>query len=118
MGRQKDVDELPEQDAVALIQSHQPNGKFPDHAERAAAAAIVGLLGRFTLAVERPAVFLGQFAEDVSCVGFRDRLKKEGLVGLETAAGETSEGVRHGEELLTASLRAILERRATRKDWC
>jgi hypothetical protein len=55
-------------------------------------------------------VFLGQFADDVSCVAFRDRLKKEGLIGLEHAAAETSEGVRHGEKRLTATLRPTLER--------
>ena len=104
------VDELPEQDALALIERYQPNGKFPDHAERGAAEEIVRLLGGFTLAVETAAVFLGQFAEDVSCAAFRDRLQREGLVGLETAAGETSEGIRHGEKLLTATLRPTLER--------
>jgi tetratricopeptide (TPR) repeat protein len=104
------VDELPEQDAIALIERYQPNGKFADQAERRAAEEIVRLLGGFTLAVETAAVFLGQFAEDVSCAAFLDRLRKEGLVGLETAAGETSEGVRHGEKLLTATLRPTLER--------
>jgi tetratricopeptide (TPR) repeat protein len=104
------VDELPEQDAIALIERYQPNGKFAVQAERRAAEEIVRLLGGFTLAVETAAVFLGQFAEDVSCAAFLDRLRKEGLVGLETAAGETSEGVRHGEKLLTATLRPTLER--------
>jgi hypothetical protein len=60
------VDELPEQDALALIERYQPNGKFPDHAERKAAEEIVRLVGGFTLAVETAAVFLGQFALDAS----------------------------------------------------
>jgi hypothetical protein len=114
-GRHKDraflpVDELLEEDAIALIERYQPDGEFPSEAAREAARQIVGLLGRFTLAVETAAVFLGQFADDVSCVAFRDRLKKEGLTGLEDAAGETSEGVRHGEKRLTATLRPTLER--------
>jgi hypothetical protein len=104
------VDELPQEDALALIERYQPNNKFPDHAERGAAEKIVRLLGGFTLAIETAAVFLGQFAEEVSCAAFRDRLRKEGLVSLETAAGETSEGVRHGETLLTATLRPTFER--------
>jgi hypothetical protein len=55
------VDELPEADALALIESYQTGGKFRDAAERGAAEEIVRLLGRFTLAVEAAAVFLGQF---------------------------------------------------------
>jgi|SRR5271165_15881 len=104
------VDELLEQDALALIERYQPNGKFADHAERRAAEEIVRLLGGFTLAVETAAVFLGQFAEDVSCAAFRDRLKKEGLTGLEEASGETSESMSHGEKRLTATVRPTLER--------
>jgi hypothetical protein len=110
------VDELPEEDAIALIERYQPEGEFPDDAAREAAREIVGLLGRFTLAVETAAVFLGQFADDVNCADFRDRLKKEGLKGLEEAAGETSEGVRHGEKRLTVTLRPTLERLARRKN--
>ena len=114
-GRQKDraflpVDELPEAAALELIESYQPGGKFRDPAERAAAEEIVRLLGRFTLAVETAAVFLGQFSGDVTCAGFRDRLKREGLTGLEGAATATAEGVRHGEKSLTATLAPTLER--------
>ena len=104
------VDELPEADALALIESYQPGGRFRDAAERGAAEEIVRLLGRFTLAVETAAVFLGQFADDVTCAGFRDRLKKQGLTGLEGAASATSEGVRHGEKSLSATLAPTLER--------
>ncbi len=114
-GRQMDraflpVDELPEADAVALIESYQPGGRFRDAAERGAAEEIVRLLGRFTLAVEAAAMFLGQFADDVTCAGFRDRLKKQGLTGLEGAVSATSEGVRHGEKSLSATLAPTLER--------
>lgn len=72
--------------SVALTKRYQPDGEFPSAAAREAARQIVGLLGQFTLAVETAAVFLGQFADDVSCAAFRDRLKKEGLTGLEEAA--------------------------------
>jgi hypothetical protein len=65
------------------------------------AALIVRLLGSFTLAVESAAVYLGQFANDVTCAAFLARLKKEGLEGLDTAASQGSEGVLHGEKRLT-----------------
>ncbi|MEK6287721.1 MAG: toll/interleukin-1 receptor domain-containing protein [Acidobacteriota bacterium] len=97
------VDEMPEADALDLIESFQPGERFSRVAEREAAQEIVRLLGCFTLAVETAAVFLGQFAGDVTCVDFLERLKQEGLEGLESAASETSEGVRHGEKRLTAT---------------
>ena len=75
-----------------------------------AAVEIVRLLGGFTLAVEAAAVYLGQFADDVTCAGFLARLKKEGLEGLEGAARETTEGVLHDEKSLTATLEPTLER--------
>jgi tetratricopeptide (TPR) repeat protein len=103
------VDELPEADALELIQSYQPGGKFRNDAERKAARDIVNLLGRFTLAIETAAVYLGQFANDVTCAAFLTRLKKEGLTGLDVAAEQTSEGVRHGEKRLAATLAPTLE---------
>ena len=104
------VDELPEADALALIESFQLGRKFAGDSERGAAVEIVRLLGRFTLAVEAAAVYLGQFAGDVTCAGFLARLKKDGLEGLEGAARETTEGVLHGEKSLAATLRPTLER--------
>ncbi|MEK6406476.1 MAG: tetratricopeptide repeat protein [Acidobacteriota bacterium] len=104
------VDEMPEADALDLIESYQPGGRFSSVAEREAAQEIVKLLGGFTLAVETAAVFLGQFAGDVTCADFLERLKREGLEGLESAASETSEGVRHGEKRLSATLKPTLER--------
>ena len=114
-GRQKDrtflpIDELPESDALALIERHQPGGMFRDASERAASTEIAQLLGRFTLAVETAAVFLGRYADEVSCAAFRDRLEAEGLTGLEGAVSATSEAVRHGEKSLRATLRPTLER--------
>src|SRR5262249_30100677 len=101
---------LPEADALALIESYQPGGHFRCEAEHDAAREIVRLLGCFTLAVESAAVYLGQFASDVTCAAFLARLKKEGLEGLDTAAGQSSEGVLHGEKRLSATLQPTLER--------
>jgi tetratricopeptide (TPR) repeat protein len=114
-GRHKDrsflaVDELPPEDALALIESYQRDGAFPSDAEREAAREIVRLLGCFTLAVESAAVYLGQYANDVSCAGFLARLRKEGLEGLDKAAGQSTETVLHGEKSLSATLRPTLER--------
>ena len=104
------VDELPESDALELIESYQLEGRFGSDVEREAALEIVRLLGAFTLAVEAAAVYLRQFAGDVSCAGFLERLKKEGLWGVDTAALQTSEGLLHGEKRLAATLGPTLER--------
>ncbi|MBI3878658.1 MAG: TIR domain-containing protein [Verrucomicrobia bacterium] len=104
------IDELPPDDALALIESYQPDGRFRSEAERDAAREIVRLLGSFTLAVESAAVYLGQFTNDVTCAAFLARLKKEGLEGLDTAASQSSEGVLHGEKRLSATLQPTLER--------
>lgn len=104
------VDELAPDDALALIESYQPGGRFRSEAERDAAREIVRLLGSFTLAVESAAVYLGQFAKDVTCAAFLARLKKEGLEGLDTAASQSTEGVLHGEKRLSATLQPTLER--------
>ena len=116
-GRHRDrsflaVDELPPDDAMELIESYQPYGEFSSEAEREAAREIATLLGCFTLAVESAAVYLGQYAYDVTCAGFLARLKKEGLDGLDRAASQSSEGVLHGEKRLGATLQPTLERLA------
>jgi hypothetical protein len=105
------VDELLEDDAVALIEAYQPKGQFADaSAGREAASEIVQLPGGFTLAVEVAAVYLGEVAGLVSCASFRDRLKPEGLCGLERAGVKSGERVRHGEQSLIATLRPTLDR--------
>ena len=104
------IDELPPDDAFALIESYQPERLFRSETERDAAREIVRLLGSFTLAVESAAVYLGRFANDVTCAAFLSRLTKEGLEGLDTAASQSSEGVMHGEKRLGATLRPTLER--------
>jgi tetratricopeptide (TPR) repeat protein len=104
------IDELPPEDALALIESYQPGERFHNETERSAAHEIVRLLGCFTLAVESAAVYLGQFADDVTCAAFLRRLKKESLDGLDSAAGQSSEGILHGEKRLSATLQPTLER--------
>jgi tetratricopeptide (TPR) repeat protein len=104
------VDELPEDDAVELIESYLRGGRFPAETEREAAREIARLLGGFTLAVENAAVFLAQPEVGVTAAGFSARLKQEGLAGLEKAAAGTEASVRHGEKLVTATLAPTLER--------
>ena len=104
------VDELAQQDALALIESYQRDGAFRSDADQEAAKEIVRLVGCFTLAVESVAVYLGQYARDVTCVGFLSRLKKEGLEGLESAAAQSTEAILHGEKRLSATLGPTLER--------
>jgi tetratricopeptide (TPR) repeat protein len=102
------VDEMPAPDAVDLIESYQPDGRFRNADERRAAEEIVRLLGGFTLAVETTALYLGQ-NRDVTCKGFLSRLRKEGLPGLDAAAGD-AETTLHGEQRLGATLQPTLER--------
>ncbi len=114
-GTQKDrvfvpIDELPEADALALIESQQPHGRFGGDTERKASLEIVRLLSRYTLAVETAAMFLGCYAGSVTCAAFLERLTKEGLGGLEDAVIEPSIRVRHQEKRLTATLLPTLER--------
>ena len=98
------VDELPLEDAVRLIESHQPGGSFPNDVERAAAHDLAALLGGFTLAVEVVAVHLGERLGQITCAAFRDRLQREGLGGLETAAKATRSAVSHRQKLIGATL--------------
>jgi tetratricopeptide (TPR) repeat protein len=107
------VDSLPEVDAVDLIESRQPGRTFRRDDESRSALEIVRLLGGFTLAVETVAVFLGDFAQDVTCAAFLTRLRKEGLQGLELASNQTTRGVLHGEKGLRATLMPTLARLST-----
>jgi tetratricopeptide (TPR) repeat protein len=104
------LNELREEEAIALIERYQPGETFLDDATREAAQDTVRLLGGFTLAVERAAVFLGQFARDPNCATFRDQLRGEGLTEFEEADCETIVGLSSGQERLSATLRPTLER--------
>jgi len=112
------VDEQPEEDALRLIESHQPQGRFPTDSERAAALAIVQLLGAFTLAVEVVAVHLGEQVARVSCAAFLERLRREGLSGLEVAARGTKRAIKHVEKLVSATLAPTLELLQPARGWC
>ena len=104
------LDELPPEDALALIESYQRGGAFKDESERETAKDIAKLLGCLTLAVESAAVYLGRYSSDVTCVAFLERLKKEGLEDLNSVAGQSTEAVLHGEKRLSAALQPTLER--------
>ena len=54
------VDELPADDALALIRAHQPNARLTNADDEAAARQLVELLDGFTLAVETAAIYLGR----------------------------------------------------------
>ena len=102
------VDELPADDALRLIESYQPQGRFASDDERAAAREIVTLLQGFTLAVEVVAVHLAERGGQLTCAALRDRLEAEGLTGLENIAGLTTRGIPHVERLVTVTLAPTL----------
>jgi len=102
------VDELPADDALRLMESYQPQGRFAGDDERAAAQKIVSLLQGFTLAVEVVAVHLAERGGQLTCAALRDRLAAEGLTGLENVAGLTTRGIPHVERLLTVTLAPTL----------
>lgn len=102
------VDRLPEAEAVSLIESYQPGGRFANSAEAEAAREIVRLLDGFTLAVEVVAVYLGEQAGAVTCAGYEQWLRQEGLTALEGAVQEAQSGLLHAEKLLGATLAPTL----------
>ncbi len=103
------IDELPDDDALRLIESYQPGGRFPNPQEREAALELVKLLGGFTLAVEVVAVHLGERAGRVTCAAFLERMKKEGLGKFDDIIRGTKGGIRHGEKLIGATLTPTLD---------
>ncbi len=103
------VDEMPERDALELIKTYQPGRTFSNEGEQEAARKIINMLDHFTLAVEMAAVYLGQYSNDITCAGFLERLKREGLAGLNAFTRQTTEGLRHGEKCLVATLTPTLE---------
>jgi tetratricopeptide (TPR) repeat protein len=103
------IDELPDDDALRLIESYQPGGRFPTPTERDAALALVKLLGGFTLAVEVVAVYLGERSGRVTCAAFLERMRKEGVGRFDDMIGGTKSGIRHGEKLIGATLKPTLD---------
>lgn len=103
------VDELPDEDALALLQANLPPDRFAEECELVAARAIVRRLDGFPLALETTAVFLAEYP-DVSCQAFLRRMETEGLSVVDRAATESAGTLRHGEKRLSASLAATWER--------
>ena len=98
------VDELPEEDALALMRSHQPQGRFENEDEENEARHIVRLLRGFTLAVETAAIYLGRHPGFDACRQFRERLSPDLLRESEQAAADTSVAVRHRVRSLDETL--------------
>lgn len=103
------VDELPEEDALALMLSHQPQARFASAQEEDEARAIVRLLRGFTLAVETAAIYLGRDALPDACRRFRERLSPDLLRESETAATDLAVAVRHRVRSLEETLSLTLE---------
>jgi hypothetical protein len=105
-----EVDELPVEDAVRLIESHQPDSRFPSPSEREAAEDIANILGGFTLAVEVVAVYLAESRGRITCAALRERLEGQGLLsGFEDIAKATRGAVNHREKLIGATLGPTLD---------
>jgi tetratricopeptide (TPR) repeat protein len=107
-GREKNrvfvaLPELPVEEALALIGRYQADGEFKDERDRAAALSLVQLLGGFTLAVERAAVFLSQSGPEFASLC--NQLTNECLV---TIAESADENFDEASSYFAKCLRAIL----------
>jgi tetratricopeptide (TPR) repeat protein len=98
------VDELPEEDALALMRSHQPEGRFAGPEEDDEARLIVRLLRGFTLAVETAAIYLGRHPAPDACRLFHERLSPDLLRESEQAATDSAVAVRHRVRSLDETL--------------
>jgi tetratricopeptide (TPR) repeat protein len=103
------LNELPEDEAMDLLEKWMPEGKFPNEEERAAVRGIVQLLGGFTLAIEAAAVHLAQHRRRLTCARFLAQLQESGLAGLEAAVGDAASRIQHDEIRLSVTLRPTLE---------
>ncbi len=104
------LDELPEEDAVNLIATHQPGGGFSSNADEDCAYEIVRQLGHYTLAVEAVAMYLG--TTDVPMDGFLSRLCEQGVRASEDVARSqlVANSIRHQEGLLEIAFEQTLEK--------
>jgi tetratricopeptide (TPR) repeat protein len=98
------VDEMPEEDALALMRSHQPEGRFASQDEENEARRIVQLLRGFTLAVETAAIYLGRHPEPQACLLFREHLSPDLFRESEQAATDPTVAVRHRVRSLDETL--------------
>jgi len=99
------VDELPEDEALQLMQRHQPGGRFASEADALAARGIVQRLGGFTLAVEAVAVYLG-LHPDIAAEDFLRRLAGDELTTSDDVAATVD--LRHRRERRDNQLAMLL----------
>lgn len=104
------VDKLLEADALDLLRKHQREGAFSSVEEESAARHIVSILDGLTLAVEAAALYLGRFADTVTCAAYRDRLQANLLSFHDRAATRVQSAIPHGEARVAATLAVTLER--------
>lgn len=102
------VDELPAEDAFALVRAHQPGASF-SHGDAPAARELVAILDGFTLAVETAAIYLGRHAAPGVIEGYIERLRRAVLSESESAAADPRVAVRHKEKLLEHTLAITFE---------
>ncbi len=85
-----EVSVLPEADALRLLADFQPEHRFANEAEEAAARQIAEALGGYTLAVELVGAYLGaRAAEGYQPSHYLPRLQQQGLTQVDLLAGET-----------------------------
>jgi tetratricopeptide (TPR) repeat protein len=103
------IDELPFDDALSLIESYQPGGRFRNEDEKVKAGEIVKLLAGFTLAVEVAALYLYERKGQITCAAFLELLKKEGGIGgVDIAGTKTKTAINH-TKLISATLTPTLD---------
>ncbi|MEI7724117.1 MAG: toll/interleukin-1 receptor domain-containing protein [Bacteroidota bacterium] len=103
------LDELPVEDAVRLIERHQPDELFPNPQEQKAAEEIARLLDGFTLAIEVVAVYLSERRGRITCTALLERLRQEGLTGYEDISRDTKRGISYTQKYIDATLGPTLD---------
>ncbi|HET7542810.1 MAG TPA: toll/interleukin-1 receptor domain-containing protein, partial [Polyangiaceae bacterium] len=112
------LDELPADDALALLELHQPSGRFACELEREAARKIAVLLGGVPIAIEAAAVFLGLYP-DVTSADFLARLVRESTTATETVGRDpnVASRTRHRDKTMALALAATLQRLPPEERW-
>jgi hypothetical protein len=105
------VNELPEDDAVALIESYLPRETFADPAERSAAREIARWVGCMTLAVEAAATHIGRYYRSgASCVSYLAQLQTAKARAPSLPAYAEAQTSKQAEQVLGASIASTLAR--------
>jgi tetratricopeptide (TPR) repeat protein len=102
------VDALGDEDAIRLIEDHQPGGRWPKTTVASDAVAARGIareLGGFTLAVESVAIYLGLHPE-IRPVEYLARLRTEGASSADCLPGDVDVAaqIQHREKRLRVIL--------------